>query len=133
MAFPIVPIIGPVLGIVSDWLDGRRKLKQARLEGELKVTQAKTDAAVRIAETQQQMDANWNKLSIENSSWKDEWFVILLSIPMILCFIPGGAEHVRAGFDALRESTPEWYQYAFLVAVASSFGFKKLTELRRKP
>jgi len=132
MAFPIVPIIGPVLGIVSDWLDGRRKLKQARLEGELKVTQAKTEAAVRIAETQQQMDADWNKLSIENSSWKDEWFVILLSIPMILCFIPGGADYVAAGFTALQETTPDWYQYAFLVAVASSFGFKKLADIRRK-
>lgn len=132
MAFPIIPILTPALGILSDWLEGKRKLKQAQVEGNLRVTEARAAGAVRLAETGQQLDASWEKMSIENSSWKDEWFVILLSIPMILCFIPGGAEIVSAGFNSLRESTPDWYQYAFLVAVASSFGFKKLTEIMDK-
>lgn len=132
MAFPVIPVISSVLGMASDWLEGRRKIKQAKLEGEQKVIEAKTQAAIRITETQQTIDASWDRLSIENSGWKDEWFTILLSIPMILCFIPGGAEYVSAGFTALSTSTPEWYQYAFLVAVASSFGFKKLADIRRK-
>lgn len=134
MSFPAIPLIGELFGIARDYLEGRRKIKQARLEGELRITEAKSAAVVRLAETGQQIDANWEKLSIENSSWKDEWFVLLLSIPMILCFIPGGADVVAAGFKSLQDNTPDWYQYAFLVAVASSFGFKKLTEImdRRK-
>lgn len=129
MPFPFIPIIGDLLGIGRDWLEGQRKIKQATIEGKLKVTEARTAAVIRLAETGQQLDAAWELKSLENSSWKDEWFVILLSIPMVLCFIPGGADVVRAGFTSLQESTPDWYQYAFLVAVASSFGFKKLTEI----
>jgi hypothetical protein len=115
-----------------EWLEGRRKIKQAKVEGEIKVVEARTEATIEYAKTEQGIRADWNKLSIENAGWKDEWFTILLSIPMVLCFIPGGAQYVEAGFTALRETTPEWYQYAFLVAVASSFGFKKLADIRRK-
>lgn len=132
MAFPLIPVFTSAFGIIGDWLEGRRKLKQTEMDGKIAIAQAKTEATIRITQSQQEIDANWNNLSIENSGWKDEWFVILLSIPMIMCFIPGGDVYVRAGFDALRQSTPEWYQYAFLVAVASSFGFKKLADIRKK-
>ena len=35
--------------------------------------------------------ADWERVMAENSksSWKDEFFVIVLSIPLILAFIPG--------------------------------------------
>ena len=38
----------------------------------------------------------------ENSktSWKDEFFVIVLSIPLILAFIPGAEGIVDRGFDS---------------------------------
>jgi len=132
MAFPAIPLISEVFGIARDWLEGRRKIKQAKVEGEIKVVEARTNATIEYAKTEQGMRADWNQLSIENAGWRDEWFTILLSIPMVMCFIPGGAEYVAAGFAALRDNTPDWYQYAFLVAVASSFGFKKLADLRRK-
>lgn len=127
--FPAIPILTPIFGIVSDWLEGRRTLAQAKVDGQIKVTEAITNSRIQIAQTQQQMDDNWNQASIANSGWKDEWFVILLSIPMVMCFVPGGATYVADGFRALNDNTPEWYQYAFLVAVASSFGFKKITDI----
>ena len=132
MPFPAIPLISTALEMGREWLEGRRKIKQAKVEGEIKVVEARTEATIEYAKTEQGIRADWNKLSIENAGWKDEWFTILLSIPMVLCFIPGGAQYVEAGFTALRETTPEWYQYAFLVAVASSFGFKKLADIRRK-
>jgi len=58
---------------------------------------------------------------------KDEWFTILLSIPMVLCFIPDMAKYVEAGFKALA-GTPGWYQWAFGLAVGSSFGYKKIAD-----
>ena len=129
MAFPIIPILTPILGIFGDWLKGRREIARAVTEGKIETTRAVTQANIRLAETQQEIDNDWNKASISNSGWRDEWFTILLSIPMVMCFVPGGAPYVADGFSALREHTPDWYQYAFLVAVASSFGFKKLTDI----
>ena len=127
--FPVIPILTPIFGMLSDWLEGNRKVAQAKVEGQIRVTEAITESRINLAQTQQQMDDNWNQASIANSGWKDEWFVILLSIPIVMCFFPGGAEYVAEGFQALKYNTPEWYQYAFLVAVASSFGFKKITDI----
>jgi len=126
---PAIPIITSLIGIGKEWLQGRSKLKAVELENKIKLAQAKTEAQIALMANKQAADVAWENLSITNSGWKDEWFTILLSIPMILCFIPGGAAYVEAGFNALNQSTPDWYQYAFLVAVASSFGFKKLTDL----
>lgn len=126
---PVIPIITSILSIGKEWLNGRSQLKAVELENKIKLAQAKTEAQIALMANKQAADVAWENLSITNSGWKDEWFTILLSIPMVLCFIPGGAAYVEAGFNALNASTPDWYQYAFLVAVASSFGFKKLTDL----
>jgi len=61
------------------------------------------------------------------SSWKDEWLVILFSIPLILAFIPGMEEVVANGFQQL-EQMPEWYQYSLGVIVAASFGVRSATK-----
>ena len=125
---PIPAILTGIFSMAGDWLDGRRKLKQVKLDSEVKLAQAKTEAMIAHMQTKQAADVAWENLSITNSGWKDEWFTILLSIPIIMCFIPGGAQYVQAGFSALNASTPEWYQWAFLVAVGSSFGVRKLTD-----
>lgn len=79
-------------------------------------------------QTGQAADIAWEQTSISNSGWKDEWFTLLLSIPAVMCFIPGGAEFVVAGFTAF-DGCPEWYKWAFSIAVASSFGFRKLADI----
>jgi hypothetical protein len=61
------------------------------------------------------------------SSWKDEWLVILFSIPLILAFIPGMEDIVSSGFQQL-EQMPEWYQYSLGVIVAASFGTRAATK-----
>ena len=61
------------------------------------------------------------------SSWKDEWLVILFSIPLILSFIPGMEGVVANGFAQL-DQMPEWYQYSLGVIVAASFGVRSATK-----
>jgi hypothetical protein len=107
--------------------DGWQKKKQAEIESALAIEKAKTEANIKRMDTEQQGDIAWQNTSINNSGWKDEWFTVVLSIPAIMCFIPGLADYVTQGFKAL-QTTPEWYQWAFLVAVASSFGYKKLAD-----
>lgn len=125
---PIPAILTGIFSMAGDWLKGRRELKAVKLEGEIALARAKTVAQITLMADKQAADVAWENLSITNSGWKDEWFTLLLSIPIIMCFIPGGAQYVQAGFSALNESTPEWYQWAFLVAVGSSFGVRKLTD-----
>jgi len=61
------------------------------------------------------------------SSWKDEWLVILFSIPLILAFIPGMEDIVSRGFQQL-EQMPQWYQYSLGTIVAASFGTRAATK-----
>lgn len=116
-----------ILAPATEMIKGWQARKQSKLESDLRVNEARTEAKIRILEKGQQADIAWENLSISNSGWKDEYWTLVLSIPAILCFIPGAAAYVRAGFDALRQC-PDWYQWALLVAIASSFGYKKLAD-----
>jgi len=124
----VAGLIGQLFGIGADYLKGKRELRKQKQESEARVIEAVTMAKITAAERTDVNNAIWDQLSVRNAGWKDEWFTLILSVPMIMCFWPGGSVHVKAGFDALSESTPDWYQIAFLLAVASAFGFRKLTE-----
>lgn len=117
-------IASPVTEMVKGW----QTRKQVKLASDVAIQKAKTVGMIERLKTGQAADIAWEQTSIENSGWKDEWFTILLSIPAILCFIPGMADYVRAGFAALA-TCPEWYKWAFSIAVASSFGFKKFANV----
>lgn len=118
-----------VAGMVNDHFKDRRELKKAEQDGKIAVAKAQTDAVIKKMHTKQEADIAWQNLSISQSGWKDEWFTIILSIPMIMCFIPGMDGYVSAGFKAINENVPEWYQWCFMIAVASAFGYKKLADV----
>lgn len=108
-------LLAPLGGIVSTWLEGKQKIQEATIAKEV---------------TQLTNEANWDVIQAEasKSSWKDEWLTILVSIPMIMSFIPGMKETVENGFSVLA-SCPEWYQYLIGVVFAASFGIKKVTDI----
>jgi len=110
-----VALISPLVELASGWLKGRKEIQQATIQREVQVLQN---------------EANWDSIQAEASkaSWKDEWLTILVSIPMILAFIPGMKDEVMNGFSVLA-SCPEWYQYLIGVVFAASFGIKKVTDI----
>lgn len=76
------------------------------------------------------------KQNAMDNSWRDEWFTILLSIPLIIIFgsifldKPEWITKLKEGFATMNE-LPDWYIYALLAAIASSFGLK-VTDLAIK-
>ena len=81
---------------------------------------------MKIMLSQATSEADWDKIMAEGShnSWKDEYLVILLTFPMILCFCGDwGRTVVAEGFIAL-QNMPSFYQYFVGSAVAASFGIK---------
>lgn len=111
----LTSLLAPLGGILSTWLEGKQKIQEATIAKEV---------------TQLTNEANWDNIQAEasKSSWKDEWLTILISIPMIMAFIPGMRGVVDDGFNVL-ESCPEWYQYLIGVVFAASFGIKKVTDI----
>lgn len=62
------------------------------------------------------------------NSLKDEYWTIIFSIPLILCFIPSMTEYVDAGFKVIA-GTPDWYKTCVLTLVGASVGVRKLTNI----
>lgn len=109
--------IAPVANLISGYLKNKAEEKRAVHERKLQ----------EIKQT-----ANWDEIQAANagSSWKDEFFTIIFSIPLILAFIPGAVPYVQAGFAVL-ESMPEWYKAFLGAAVAASFGMRTLAKWRK--
>lgn len=118
-------IIPNLLGLAADYVKGKRELEQAKVEGKIAVTKAVTDVNLKMAMQGQAHEIKWAEAQVLASatSWKDEYFTIVLSVPAIMSFIPGMSSYVEAGFSALN-TTPQWYQTALLVAIGASFGVR---------
>lgn len=125
---PLSSLFDAVLKPVTTIVDGWQQRKTAQLQADLAVNQAVTQAKIDRLKTAQEADIAWENTALTNSGWKDEWFTVVLSIPLIMCFVPGLDVYVRAGFAALQANTPDWYQWSMLVAISASFGYKKLAD-----
>lgn len=113
-------VAAPIVQVVTGW----QQRKTVKLEGDLAVAKAVTDARIKKVSTGQAADIAWEKTSLDQSGFKDEYWTIILSIPMVMCFIPGLVIYVERGFMALQE-TPTWYQYAIGVAIGAAFGIRR--------
>lgn len=123
-------VISPVKTIIEgskNLLEGWQARKTAKLSSDLRVGEAVTNAKISRLQAGQQADIKWENLSIQNAGWKDEFWTIILAIPCVLCFFPGAVNCVREGFEAL-QGCPDWYKWCLLVAVGSSFGYRKLCD-----
>ena len=121
----LTALIGPISQIASTWLEG--KVEKTKADTQTKVAKAKAEAVIMEKKATGEIDWDLEMARSSASSWKDEWLVILFSIPLILAFIPGMEEVVANGFLQL-EMMPEWYQYSLGVIVAASFGVRSATK-----
>jgi hypothetical protein len=114
-------IIGPVANIGKQYLSNKAAEKQAKHEAKLNVIQNDADWESKMADA-------------SASSWKDEFWTIILAVPI---FMVGYAiiaddmsvvERTKQAFQTLND-LPEWYQYLLFIAISSSFGIKGASKL----
>lgn len=118
-------LIGPISQLAGTWLEG--KVEKTKAETGAKVAKAKAEAVIMEKKATGEIDWDLEAIKGSQSSWKDEWLVILFSVPLILAFIPGMEGVVANGFSQL-DAMPEWYQYSLGVIVAASFGVRSATK-----
>ena len=119
-------IVSAVGGIATAWMEN--KVEQTKAKGALNVAMEQRKTKMATGEI------DWDQTMAEASkdSWKDEWLVLLFSVPLILAFCGDwGRAIVESGFQAL-ETAPEWYRYTLGVIVAASFGFRGATKFFKK-
>ena len=116
--------------LAETWLDNKKEEKKATATAEIALKHAEAEVYRRKATH----EADWDLEAMRGSkdSWKDEWFVIILSLPFIASFIPQLQPYVKEGFVILERDCPDWYKAALGVAIAASFGMRSFAKLRRK-
>ena len=119
-------LLGPIADIGKTFLNNRAEEKQAKHQAKLSVIQN---------------DADWESkmAAASNNSVKDEFWTIILAIPIFMvgyAIIAGDmsiVDRTKQAFQTLDE-LPEWYQYLLFIAISSSFGIKgasKLMDMRK--
>jgi hypothetical protein len=119
-------LIGPLTELAGGWLKGKADVQAA--DAKLKLTEAEAKAKIMLSK--ETSVADWERIMAQGSqsSWKDEYLVILFSIPLILVFTgEWGRTVVAKGFAAL-EVMPDWYQYTLGVIVSASFAVRSATK-----
>tara|TARA_S200002703_G_scaffold139532_1_gene130264 strand:- start:326 stop:709 length:384 start_codon:yes stop_codon:yes gene_type:complete len=123
-------LIKPLLGVAGEVVKGVVDTRKAKAEQKVTEIKAKTS----LMEKQIKGEVDWDLEAIKNTqdSWKDEWLVLLFSIPLILSFCGDwGRDIVYNGFQALSQA-PDWYKYTLGVIVSASFGIKGATKFFKK-
>ena len=119
-------LVGPIANLAGNFLKNKAEEKQAKHERKMSVIQS---------------DADWESKMADASkdSWKDEFWTIVLAIPVFMVGYAIAANdvtviaRVATGFEAL-EKLPEWYQYLLFIAISSSFGIRgvdKIMQMRK--
>lgn len=113
----MLSLITTLGGLATQWIEGKAEEAKAKQEVRIKAMQS---------------EENWEKIMAEGSksSWKDEWFTIVLSIPMILAFVPSAVPYIEDGFAVL-DTMPEYYKGFLAAAIAASFGLKGLANWKK--
>jgi len=114
---------------VANYYNRKQELKHARFEAELKFEQAQGDRKAELIKAGLAADANWEMEFARQAqtSWKDEYTLLVVSIPAVFAFVRtswfDGPAIVAAGFAAL-DTTPVWYQILLGSMFAATVGIR---------
>jgi hypothetical protein len=123
-------LIKPLLGVAGDVVKNVAATRKVKAEQKITEIKAKTS----LMEKQIKGEMDWDIEAIKGSkdSWKDEWILILWSVPMIMIWIPPLQIYVESGFLALKDNVPDWYFWTWGAIVSASYGIKGATKFFKK-
>jgi len=127
---PIIPILTSIFSIGGSWIKGWTERKNLKEQSKTEQMKLELQLKEKVMVARINADIDIDKINTENmkTSWKDEFLLLIFSIPIIMCFIPGLAIYVTAGFSALG-GTPIWYQTIYVVMCLVIYGQRKLANL----
>lgn len=129
-------VVSTLGNLISSWLGHKQKKAELQQEIELKILSNTAD-----------WEATMANASV--TSWKDEYLLIIFSLPLIGLFLSpyldlivvgySDSDYVQGGLAeaatmalANLDTAPDWYVAVIFTMVGASFGVKKLTELTTK-
>jgi len=136
-------LLSPVTEAVKFWFKG----KQLKAKKHLRIQEIKALGEIEMAKTLAHAEANYDNLAQMQmqASSKDEFLVGVMSFPFLLSFLSPIIDgltgttitkYIEESWKMVA-SAPDWYQWAFLGIIISTFGLrwaaKGFTLFGRKP
>lgn len=128
----LTQVLGGVVKPVADYFNRRQEIKADDRQQERALKKAMTDRQIDLIKAGLAADMNWEMEFAKQAqtSWKDEYVLLILSFPFILCFIPesfdtwqGGAYYVVQGLEAI-DKLPAWYQLLVGIHFCATIGVR---------
>lgn len=136
--FSYIPLVGPLVELVvkevSGWSERRDALKAARLEAELAEIKAKTEIVAYKVKSDIEWDLKWAGQA--ETSWKDEWLLILWSVPLVLAMVAVVVPPLRDNLvetleflNGLNDQLLTWYAGGWALIFGATFGYRGFVQM----
>lgn len=128
MAFPIFSAIKLVTQVGGHIFKNRQRTKMLMSDAQLKHAEKMSSG---------QLEYSGKLLEARQSDWKDEFILILLSLPILMLGWavysddPSAMDKMKLFFDYFSD-LPFWYQTIFVGVIASVYGLKATDLIKRK-
>ena len=128
MAFPIFSAIKLVTQVGGHIFKNRQRTKMLMSDAQLKHAEKMSSG---------QLEYSGKLLEARQSDWKDEFILILLSLPILMLGWavysddPSAMDKMNLFFDYFSD-LPFWYQTIFVGVIASVYGLKATDLIKRK-
>ena len=128
MAFPIFSAIKLVAQVGGHIFKNRQRTKMLMSDAQLKHAEKMSTG---------QLEYSGKLLEARQSDWKDEFILILLSLPILMLSIavysddPTAMDKMKLFFEYFSD-LPYWYQAIFVGVIASVYGLKATDLIKRK-
>lgn len=118
-------ILGDIPGAVASYFNKRQEIKAAAAQRKDEFENAMHERKLDLIKQGLIADMNWEMEFARQAatSWKDEYTLLIVSIPLVMAFVPGLAVYVAAGFAAFA-ATPLWYQAMVQVLFYATVGIR---------
>ena len=119
-----------IIGGVSDYFKGKNEIKKVQVEADKLLIMAEAESKAKRLEREAEMDYDLDKIAMNamEKSWKDEFLLILFSIPIAMCFFPEYRQYVEDGFKTLN-IIPEWFMYIYVAMIVVIYGLRGLLRM----
>jgi hypothetical protein len=118
-------IVSGVLKPISDYFNKRQEIKAIEHQNKLELLKAEGERKAQLIRDGLAADMAWETEFAKQAanSWKDEYTLIVVSVPVVMAFIPGLDIYVQKGFTAFA-ACPLWYQVMVQTLFYATYGIR---------
>lgn len=119
----LASLLGGMVSPIATFFTRKAELSAQSHQLQLQINDAQAKRQIDLISQGRADDASWEMQSLKNAGWRGSFELIVLTIPVVMCFIPGLVQYVQAGFAAL-DKTPIWFQWLLVMIYAANYGIR---------